>query len=53
MAVAGATTGTTTSFFTPEHEELRKSIRKFVETELQPHAREWEEARFPPCFSCI
>ena len=46
MAVAGATTGTTTSFFTPEHEELRKSIRKFVETELQPHAREWEEKAY-------
>jgi citronellyl-CoA dehydrogenase len=30
------------SYFTPEHEELRQSIRKFVETELAPHAQEWE-----------
>jgi citronellyl-CoA dehydrogenase len=30
------------SYFTAEHEELRQSIRKFVETELAPHAGEWE-----------
>jgi alkylation response protein AidB-like acyl-CoA dehydrogenase len=29
--------------FTPEHEELRGHVRKVVETELAPHAREWEE----------
>ena len=29
--------------FTPEHEELRSYVRKFVESELAPHAREWEE----------
>ncbi len=35
------------SYFTVEHEELRQSIRKFVETELAPHAEEWEaEAYF-------
>jgi alkylation response protein AidB-like acyl-CoA dehydrogenase len=34
--------------FTPEHEELRKSIRAFVEGELAPHAEEWEAAKdFP------
>jgi citronellyl-CoA dehydrogenase len=34
--------------FTEEHEQLRKSIRDFVEAELAPHALEWEEAeRFP------
>jgi len=34
--------------FTPEHEELRTSIRQFVESELAPHALEWErEGRFP------
>ena len=38
----------TTSFFTPEHEALRASIRAFVERELQPHAEEWEAAgNFP------
>jgi citronellyl-CoA dehydrogenase len=35
------------SYFTVEHEELRQSIRKFVEIELAPHAEEWEaEAYF-------
>jgi alkylation response protein AidB-like acyl-CoA dehydrogenase len=35
------------SYFTVEHEELRQSIRKFVETELAPHTEEWEaEAYF-------
>src|ERR671915_327430 len=34
--------------FSPEHDELRRSIRSFVETELAPHAEEWEEAKdFP------
>jgi alkylation response protein AidB-like acyl-CoA dehydrogenase len=34
--------------FSPEHEELRASIRAFVESELAPHADEWEAARdFP------
>ena len=34
--------------FGPEHEELRASIRGFVERELQPHAAEWEAARSFP-----
>ena len=33
--------------FTDEHEQLRKSIRDFVEAELAPHALEWEETTFP------
>ncbi len=33
--------------FTEEHELLRKEIRSFVETELAPHALEWEENEFP------
>ncbi|HEV3232929.1 MAG TPA: acyl-CoA dehydrogenase family protein [Candidatus Dormibacteraeota bacterium] len=36
----------TSPYFTDAHEELRKSVRKFVETELAPHAREWEEAAY-------
>jgi citronellyl-CoA dehydrogenase len=32
--------------FTPEHEELRKSIRNFVEKEINPHVDKWEES--PP-----
>jgi acyl-CoA dehydrogenase len=34
--------------FTEEHEDLRESIRRFVSTELRPHASEWEEARWFP-----
>jgi len=34
--------------FTPEHEELRTAVRQFVESELAPHAMEWErEGAFP------
>jgi alkylation response protein AidB-like acyl-CoA dehydrogenase len=34
--------------FTPEHEELRSSVRTFVESEIAPHALEWERAgEFP------
>ncbi|HEY7873906.1 MAG TPA: acyl-CoA dehydrogenase family protein [Actinomycetota bacterium] len=34
--------------FQPEHDELRTSIRAFVENELAPHAPEWEAAKdFP------
>jgi alkylation response protein AidB-like acyl-CoA dehydrogenase len=33
--------------FTDEHEQLRESIRSFVERELAPHAEEWEETTFP------
>ena len=34
--------------FSPEHDELRTSIRSFVEAELAPHAEEWETAHdFP------
>jgi acyl-CoA dehydrogenase len=34
--------------FTEEHEEFRQDVRRFVETELRPHAAEWEEARWFP-----
>ncbi|MCW2954792.1 MAG: acyl-CoA dehydrogenase domain protein [Conexibacter sp.] len=33
--------------FEEEHDRLRESIRRFVETELTPHAEEWEETTFP------
>ena len=29
---------------TPERQEFRNTCRRFVETELQPHATEWDEA---------
>jgi alkylation response protein AidB-like acyl-CoA dehydrogenase len=34
--------------FTAEHEELRKTIRTFVENELAPHAAQWEKDKFFP-----
>lgn len=36
------------SFFTPEHEQFRLSVRRFVGAELAPHAREWDEAGIFP-----
>ncbi|MGH2908173.1 MAG: acyl-CoA dehydrogenase family protein [Solirubrobacteraceae bacterium] len=33
--------------FTEEHEQLRESIHRFVVSELQPHAEEWERDTFP------
>jgi acyl-CoA dehydrogenase len=34
--------------FTAEHEEFRTAVRRFVETELRPHATEWEDAKWFP-----
>ena len=34
--------------FGDEHQQLRDSVRRFVETELRPHAEEWEDARWFP-----
>ena len=34
--------------FGEEHEELRASIRRFVEKELRPHAEQWEDDRWFP-----
>jgi acyl-CoA dehydrogenase len=34
--------------FTEEHEEFRLAVRRFVQTELAPHAAEWEQARWFP-----
>lgn len=34
--------------FTPEHDQIRRTVARFVETELNPHVDEWEEAEeFP------
>ncbi|MGO4834035.1 acyl-CoA dehydrogenase family protein, partial [Rhizobiaceae sp. 2RAB30] len=34
--------------FTPEHEDLRRTVARFVETELNPYVDAWEEAeQFP------
>jgi len=34
--------------FTEEHEELRASVRGFIERELAPHAQRWEQERWFP-----
>jgi len=34
--------------FTPEHEELKRTIERFVEQELNPHVDDWEEAGIFP-----
>ena len=39
---------TLTPPFTEEHEELRASIRGFLDRELAPHAQEWEDERWFP-----
>src|SRR5919201_6551143 len=36
-----------TAIFGDEHEQLRKSVRAFVEREIVPHVEEWEETTFP------
>ncbi len=36
------------SYFTPEHQMFRASLRDFVEKELRPHAEEWERAQIFP-----
>lgn len=33
-----------TTPFTEDHEQLRTAVRRFVETEIAPHARDWDEA---------
>jgi acyl-CoA dehydrogenase len=34
--------------FGDEHSQLRDAIRRFVDTELRPHAQEWEDERWFP-----
>jgi acyl-CoA dehydrogenase len=34
--------------FTPEHEELRESIRGFIGRELAPHSQQWEDEKWFP-----
>ncbi len=34
--------------FTPEHEEIRRTVRRFVEEVINPHVDEWEEAQIFP-----
>ena len=36
------------SYFTAEHEAFRQTVRRFVETEINPHVEAWEAARIWP-----
>jgi alkylation response protein AidB-like acyl-CoA dehydrogenase len=36
----------TMPYFDSHHDELRQSVRRFVETELAPHAQEWEDEAY-------
>jgi alkylation response protein AidB-like acyl-CoA dehydrogenase len=38
--------------FTDEHELVRKSLRSFIDREIDPHVDEWEEARSSPPTRC-
>jgi len=40
--------GRSLPYFSAEHEILRAQVRRFVETEVKPHARAWEDAGFVP-----
>lgn len=45
--VSTLTTPSVTSPFSEEHEELRASLRAFVEREIVPNVDEWERTTFP------
>ncbi|RTL27125.1 MAG: acyl-CoA dehydrogenase [Burkholderiales bacterium] len=34
--------------FTPEHEQLRETVKRFVQQEINPHVKEWEAAEIFP-----
>jgi acyl-CoA dehydrogenase len=36
------------SYLTPEHEQLREQIARFIAREVEPHALTWEDAGFTP-----
>ena len=38
--------------FTEEHQQLRRTVRDFVEKEINPHVDEWEEAAPSPRTRC-
>ncbi len=35
-------------YFTPEHEMLRQTVRRFIDAEVLPHADQWEERGMVP-----
>lgn len=48
MSTAKPSAAKVSPFFSEEHEALRQTIRRFVETEVVPKAEAWEESGFVP-----
>ncbi|HYZ28712.1 MAG TPA: acyl-CoA dehydrogenase family protein [Thermoleophilaceae bacterium] len=46
--MASTTRAAVTPPFDEEHEELRRTLRRFVDTELRPRVAEWEDAQWVP-----
>lgn len=46
--MASTTQAAVTPPFEEEHEELRQTLRRFVQKELRPHVMEWEDAKWVP-----
>jgi acyl-CoA dehydrogenase len=46
--LASTTRAAVTPPFEQEHEELRQTLRRFVETELRPRVQDWEDAQWVP-----
>ena len=40
--------GTESIYITPEHEQLREQVARFIAREVEPHALAWEDAGFTP-----
>ncbi len=40
--------GAESIYITPEHEQLREQIARFIAREVEPHAHAWEDAGFTP-----
>ena len=41
------------SYFTAEHDAFRRVVRRFVETEINPHVEAWEAARIWPAHEVL
>ena len=46
--MASTTQAAVTPPFEEEHEQLRQTLRRFVEKEIRPHVMEWEDAQWVP-----
>lgn len=43
----------TSLYFNAEHEALRRTVRKFVDTEINPYVEKWEEERIFPAHDLL